>query len=287
MFYSTLVLLIVSILSGITLFGFFIYDYHCLRTSMADMGRMAQRIVDQQKTINQQQMQIHAFAEEIDTLEDKLVGLNRFEKKVRQLASLGPYEEGADHTGVGGATPESLDPKLGLKQDHDRLIKKIGRQIDRLEIDSSHVAGSLENLIGKLEKRNNFLAATPSIRPADGWISSPFGKRTSPFTGLRTFHSGLDIANQKGTPIVAPADGVVTFTGKKENMGNVVVIDHGHGIVTRYAHLSKALKKRGDKVKRGGLIAKMGNSGRSTGPHLHYEVRLNGVPVNPEKYILN
>jgi murein DD-endopeptidase MepM/ murein hydrolase activator NlpD len=118
-------------------------------------------------------------------------------------------------------------------------------------------------------------------------MTSRFGRRVSPFTGRKELHKGVDIANRKGTAVLATANGVVSYAGKKGTMGNILVIDHGHGIVTRYAHLSKALKKRGEKVKRGDIVAQMGNSGRSTGPHLHYEVHLNGVPVNPAKYILN
>jgi murein DD-endopeptidase MepM/ murein hydrolase activator NlpD len=100
-------------------------------------------------------------------------------------------------------------------------------------------------------------------------------------------HKGLDIAARKGTPILATADGIVTFAGKKGLLGKTIVIDHGHGMKTRYGHNHKLLKKRGDRVKRWEPIALMGSSGRSTGPHTHYEVHLNGVPVNPEKYILN
>jgi len=97
----------------------------------------------------------------------------------------------------------------------------------------------------------------------------------------------LDIANQKGTPIIATADGVVTFAGSKALFGRMIKIDHGYGMVTIYGHLQKLLKKCGDSVKRGDIIAQMGDSGRSTGSHLHYAVLLNGVPVNPKKYILN
>jgi murein DD-endopeptidase MepM/ murein hydrolase activator NlpD len=138
-----------------------------------------------------------------------------------------------------------------------------------------------------LEGQRNLLASTPAIRPTSGWTTSRFGRRVSPFTGRKELHKGVDIANREGTVILATANGVVSYAGKKGAMGNIMVIDHGHGIVTRYAHLSKSLKKRGEKVKRGDIIAQMGNSGRSTGPHLHYEVHLNGVPVNPAKYILN
>ena len=130
---------------------------------------------------------------------------------------------------------------------------------------------------------------TPAeIRPVKGgWISSRFGRRKSPFTGRPEMHSGYDIAAHKGTKIVATAGGTVSYTGKKRLMGKIVVIDHGNGIVTRYGHCSKILKKKGDSVKRGDVIALEGDTGRSTGPHVHYEVRLNGVAINPERFIFN
>jgi murein DD-endopeptidase MepM/ murein hydrolase activator NlpD len=131
------------------------------------------------------------------------------------------------------------------------------------------------------------VSSTPSIWPTKGWLSSGFGYRISPFTGLREFHKGLDISNREGTKVIATADGVVTFAGKNGLFGDMIKIDHGHGIMTRYGHLEKMLIKRGDVVKRGDVIGLMGNTGRSTGPHLHYEVFLNGLPVNPKKYILN
>lgn len=280
-------LLFVSFVCGMTLLGFFFYDYHTLRKSMGDVHQMAQKIIDQQTLIAQQRMQIQDFADQIDTLDEKLARLNQFEEQVRQLANLEPYENEERLSGVGGATPESLDARLELQQNHDRLLRDMHRQITDLETISVRTSGSLENLVNKLEKQSNLLASTPSIRPTEGWISSPFGKRSSPFTGRKEFHKGLDIANHKGTSILATANGVIIFAGQKRNMGNVLVIDHGHGIITRYAHLDEMLKKRGDKVKRGDIIGHMGSTGRSTGPHLHYEVRLNGVPVNPQKYILN
>jgi murein DD-endopeptidase MepM/ murein hydrolase activator NlpD len=146
---------------------------------------------------------------------------------------------------------------------------------------------SFEELIGKLEKKRNLLASTPSIRPVDGWITSSFGYRTSPFTGKKSFHAGLDISNKKGTEVISTANGKVSYAAPKAHFGNLIVIDHGYGRVTKYGHLQKILVKPGQTVKRGEVIALLGNTGKSTGPHVHYEVRINQVPVNPLKYILN
>ncbi|MCP4745390.1 MAG: M23 family metallopeptidase [Desulfobacteraceae bacterium] len=160
-------------------------------------------------------------------------------------------------------------------------------QVEQLDLAVHEKKVALSDLLETFEHQKNHLAHTPAIRPAKGWISSNFGYRRSPFTGKREFHKGLDIANKKGTVIVATADGVVSVVEKKGSFGLLLMIDHGFGITTRFAHIDKAVKAPGETVKRGELIAHMGNTGRSTGPHLHYEVRLNGVPVNPSKYIFN
>jgi len=137
-----------------------------------------------------------------------------------------------------------------------------------------------------LKERRSVLAATPSIWPVRGWVTSSFGMRISPFTGRSQFHHGLDISTRTGSNIRAPADGVVTFVGRSGGYGKILVINHGNGLVTRYGHLRSFAVKIGQKVKRDQVIAYVGNSGRSTGPHLHYEVMLAGVPTNPMYYIL-
>ena len=131
------------------------------------------------------------------------------------------------------------------------------------------------------------LARTPSIWPTKGWVSSRFGYRVSPFTKEKEFHSGLDIVTRNKAPIVSPADGIVASVSREYGYGNILTINHGNGLKSRYAHLTKSLVKKGQYVKRGEKIALVGSSGRSTGPHLHYEVYLKGVPVNPSRYILN
>ena len=123
--------------------------------------------------------------------------------------------------------------------------------------------------------------------PSRGWFSSRFGIRADPFTGRPTMHSGLDLASRYGAPVMATADGVVTYVGYQNGYGHIVSIDHGYGIQTRYAHNSKLYVQRGQKVRRYEVIAAVGNSGRSTGPHLHYEVRVRGVAVDPINYILD
>lgn len=282
-----LFVLTLATFSVVAFFGFVIYGYHGLRQSIVANGQMARTIMDQRDEITQQRLQIQSFADDINVLKDNLVTLNHFEEKIRVIANLDPGKGNGSLFGVGGATPDDLVSQLALTQRHEGLMREMHRQVNELNTATLHQEDNFGTLLNKLEGQRSLLASTPAIRPTSGWLSSRFGYRVSPFTGRKEFHKGVDIANHKGTAIMATANGVVTYVGKKGGMGNVVVIDHGHGMITRYAHLSQALKKRGETVKRGDIIAQMGSSGRSTGPHLHYEVRLNGVPVNPAKYILN
>ena len=272
---------------GVACVGIAFHDYQRLRRSLGTSNHIAQTIQEQREEIGQQRLQIQAFAHEINALKEKLVGLDQFEEKIRVIANLAPGQTDGNLFGVGGAAPEDLEPQLELTQRHEGLMREMHQQVDELASASQRQENSFGNLMDKLEGQRNLLASTPAIRPTGGWMTSRFGHRVSPFTGRKELHKGVDIANRKGTAILATANGIVSFAGKKGPMGNVVVIDHGHGMITRYAHLSEAMKKQGDTVKRGDIIAQMGNSGRSTGPHLHYEVHLNGVPVNPATYILN
>ena len=136
------------------------------------------------------------------------------------------------------------------------------------------------------EDQQALLASAPSIWPVRGWVTSDFSVRLDPYTGEKVMHEGLDVAAAVGTPVRAPADATVVFNGIEGGYGHVLVLDHGYGLKTRYGHLSRIDVKVGEKVKRGQLVAAVGNSGRSTGPHLHYEVRVNGVADNPRKFIL-
>ncbi len=267
--------------------GYGVIDYVSLRRSLSDKSSIERDLGLQTEEVVHQREQIQKFAIEINELKNNLLRLNQFEERIRIIANINQPDNHDGLFGVGGSAPEDLNPDIELSQRHQRLIKDMHRQVGQLDQATANQQDDFESLLGKLEAQKNLLAHTPAIRPVRGWQTSGFGYRHSPFTGKKEFHKGLDIANRKGTNIVATADGVLSFVGSKGNLGKVVVIDHGHGIVTRYAHLDKVVQQRGARVKRGEVIAQMGNSGRSTGPHLHYEVRLNGVPVNPTKYILN
>jgi murein DD-endopeptidase MepM/ murein hydrolase activator NlpD len=272
-------------LTGATGFGY--YQYRGLQKRVAELEVYQESTAYQRERIVLQNRQIQDFANKINTLSTKLSELFDFEKKVRIIANLDPPEDNEPLFGVGGSSPEALDTSLPLTDDHKELIRNMHQRVDNTELHAGLQKQSFEKLLKKLKAKRSLLASTPSIRPLDGWKTSGFGYRISPFTNGKEMHKGLDIAAPKGSPIIAPADGKVTYASRNGSYGNMMAIKHGYGIVTRYGHLSKILKKKGEKVVRGEVIALVGNTGRSTGPHLHYEVRLNGVPVNPEKYILN
>ena len=145
----------------------------------------------------------------------------------------------------------------------------------------------LQTVRTDVDTRNQLAAATPSIWPTHGWLSSTAGNRTDPFTGERDFHPGLDISADKGDSVYATADGTIVNASPAGNYGNLVIIDHGYGLETRYGHLSAFKVKQGQTVKRGDLIGLVGATGRATGAHLHYEVRANGRILNPLQLLLN
>lgn len=265
----------------------FAYDYYTLRQKSFSNRKLRTTISHQRQEIGTQRKQIQTFADEINRLKTRLAGLENSEKKIRIIANLEPSKEQEGLFGIGGSLPEDLDTQIDLSEKHDSLIREMHEQVKQLHVAIGSQDEAFSLLLKNLEDQQSFLACTPSIKPTEGWVTSKFGYRKSPFTGRREFHKGVDIACRKKTPIYATANGVITYVGRKGYLGKVIIIDHGYGIVTRYAHLYKALKKKGDKVRRGEKIALVGSSGRTTGPHLHYEVRLNGVPVNPQKYILN
>lgn len=275
------------IIAGLVGVGFFGYRHHRLLQSLPDHAKANEEIACQLTEIKDQRKQIQIFAKKIDSLKAHLVELNEFEKKIRIIANMENPDEEAGLFGIGGSKPEDLDTGLGLKEKHNSLLREMHGQVDLLSVAAGQQGKGFESLLQGLSEHQNLLASTPAITPTKGWITSGFGYRESPYTNKREFHKGIDIAASRGTPILATASGTIAFAGRKGPLGKLVTIDHGHGILTRFAHTHKILKKQGEKVKRGDVIALVGNTGRSTGPHVHYEVYVNGIPVNPKKYILD
>lgn len=220
------------------------------------------------------EQELRLLSGQVQALQNEMVVLANNDTKVRLMAKLAKPAENVP-VGVGG--PIETDP--------GEELSGIQGQIDAIRQSVDLRRESLEELQGALNDQRSLFAAKPVGKPAKGWITSGFGMRKSPFTGARKMHRGLDIAAPTGTPVLAPADGVVRRVGTASDYGKMVVIDHGYGYQTVYGHNSKVFVKVGQRVRRGDKISAVGNTGRSTGPHLHYEVHLNGAPVNPRKYL--
>jgi len=282
-----------AVLLGLS--SYLVYDYFRLKTGVLLIEQRDQELsgilASQREEIQAQRRQISDFSNDINTLKDRLLALNQFEKKIRVMADLDKRPDGGNLFGMGGPIPRTLDPKLALGEQRNSLMREMHSQVDQLTIAAVNQENSFKALATHIEKQQGLLASTPTIRPVDPdiehLVTSRFDYRMSPFTNAREFHKGYDISTREGTPIHATAAGIVTFAGDKGLLGKTLIIDHGHGITTTYGHCSRILKLQGEKVRRWDTIALVGNTGSSTGPHLHYEVALHGVPVNPEKYFLN
>jgi murein DD-endopeptidase MepM/ murein hydrolase activator NlpD len=187
---------------------------------------------------------------------------------------------------VGSAVPRAVAAPAARDAKGDR-VSLLRVEAERLGHVAAGQEASLGELIAQLEDKHHHLVSSPAIWPTKGWLTSRFGNRISPFTGLRQFHSGIDIAGEKGTPVIAPARGRVSFVGDKGPLGRAIVIEHGYGVRTHYGHNSEITVRVGQEVVRGQVIAKLGTTGRSTGPHLHYGVEVRGRAMNPLDYIFD
>lgn len=212
-----------------------------------------------------------SFEDGIRELQGKL---DSYEERTRKLAIVAGIEEFtvSNDTGVGGT---GFDLETGLEG-----LNAVDSELDRL-------TETLSTVEHRFAEQARWAASVPSVYPAEGLLTSGFGTRKDPLTGRRAMHQGVDISALRGKPVYATADGLVVRSGRLGHLGNAVYLSHGYGLTTRYGHMSKLAVESGQKVKRGDLIGYVGNTGRSTGYHLHYEVREEGRPVNPRAYMLD
>jgi murein DD-endopeptidase MepM/ murein hydrolase activator NlpD len=218
------------------------------------------------------------------SLSDTLTSISQRDARIRVLANLQPIDPQVQAAGIGGpAADVGLMGMTGTARRSAEIRVDLSALIRRANL----LASSFREAADSLAYHSARLAATPSIMPTQGWLSSAFSAmRAHPILHLSRPHEGIDVSAPMGSPIEAPAAGVVTSAGWEAGYGNKIVIEHGFGIVTKFAHASKLLVRTGQRVSRGQRIALVGNSGLATGPHLHYEVIVNGRPVNPLKYVL-
>ena len=258
---------------------------------------------------------IKSFSDKMEVIQVDLEKVNRFSRKLKLITSgenesekqlelsLGKplieadtpgerSDQASEYLGAPGSDSDSSFPIFKKNKIEYSFANPIAEAdlsflFEQTTNQTKMAERELTLLFEKIASQRDLLQATPSVRPAGGgWVSSGFGYRTDPFTGRRRLHKGLDFAAMTGTPVYAPANGIVSYAGREGGYGLIVSIDHGYGIVTRYAHNSRLNVKTGQRVKRWQKISEVGSTGRSSGPHLHYEVRVNGVPVDPENYIL-
>ncbi len=263
--------------------GWVINDYRKVKTQMPEL----QYLKKENKT---QKTHLISLTKKIEQVNQKMAKLQEFDYKLKVMANIAqPSGDQDQFLGVGGSdlTGFNSDYQLEAEAANKLLIQKMYKSLENLETEIAVSSISQVELSNFLKEQKSLLASTPSIKPTEGWLSSGFGYRISPFTNQREFHKGLDIATRIGTPVIAPADGLVVFIGREGHLGKTIAINHGYNIVTRYGHLSSFKVKKGEHVKRTQVIGEVGDSGRCTGPHLHYEVQLNSIPVNPLQYILN
>ena len=271
--------LIISVLISIGV-CWLVNDYKKIKVQIPQLDSL-------KKENSTQKIQLLALFKKINAINQKMAQLQEFDHKLRIMTNLNPADKQEQFLGLGGSDLNTLTLDSRLDEVDKKLILQTHKSLENLETEIAVTSRSQVELSNFLREQKSILACTPSIRPTTGWISSGFGYRMSPFTNQREFHKGLDIATRIGTPIVAPADGFVVFSGREGNFGRMIAINHGYNLLTRYGHLHKLGVSKGQFVKRGQVIGEVGNTGRCTGPHLHYEVLLNGVPVDPLRYILN
>ncbi len=275
---KTIVTVVASVTAvSVLAFAFFLYQAVNLNGHLRELTQLRQQVTDR-----------NVLAAKVSQLEGDLARVRDLDRNLRGMAGLDASDGQGPRPAQGGADISSQAAlQEALQRGPGHLADWVGRDLEALGNEIASRERSFREVKDLLEAKRAVLASTPTIWPVRGLVTSGYGYRVSPITGQREMHEGLDIAAPYGTPIMATADGVVSFVGPLGNFGNVVFISHGYGVATLYAHTSTIVVKEGQPVKRGQIIACIGTSGWATGPHVLYEVLVNGAPVDPLRYIVD
>jgi murein DD-endopeptidase MepM/ murein hydrolase activator NlpD len=254
--------------SSLCLSTFFSVQYFTSLSQTHELSKLRRENKDLQVANEQFSRSVESLRGQLRTVEDRT-------RKLAIIAGITTLDETAQG-GSGGLRNDELDAANPYRDD-----------VDKMSFRSHRIAKDLAVLEEKFVAQSHLLSSTPSIVPVRGILTDGFGTRSDPFTGERGAHNAVDISSAVGQPVRSPADGIVVKAEWANGYGNVIFVSHGYGYSTRYGHLSGFAAKPGQRVKRGDILGYVGSTGRSTGPHLHYEVRVNNNPVNPLEYILN
>lgn len=253
--------------------AFFLTDYFTMNVTRKKYKALVEENSMQKQTLAQ-------YQETINSLQTTINQFESYAKKLNVMAGLKSQETLEGEPGIGGfSNDQEISSPITSQDLKPENLEDIGQKADLIE-------KNLHTLTNFFEDQTLRLAATPTIFPTKGYLSSAYGWRDDPFTGKRTFHHGIDIATHYGNPIIATADGVVIMAQSDKIGGKTIKVKHMFGYTTVYCHLSKYLVKVGQKVKRGETIGLVGDTGKARGPHVHYEVHLNGKEKNPYYYLL-
>jgi murein DD-endopeptidase MepM/ murein hydrolase activator NlpD len=249
--------------------------------------------------------QTTAFSLTVEELRRRLLAIKEVNQKLRVMLGVETLKPEDYMNGQGGEeTPLTPQPPADAAMESNapapmtlpseerkvweqEMTTRLQQKISWLQDEAGTQERSLQQMTEAAKERWERWGATPSVWPVKGWVTSGFGPRVSPFTGQLAMHDGIDIGSQPNAPVRSPAAGTVMAVGFDAKMGNVVAIEHGYGIETQYGHMSKTLVKQGQRVKRGDVLGLVGSTGASTGPHLHYMVKVHSQAVNPQKFILD
>jgi murein DD-endopeptidase MepM/ murein hydrolase activator NlpD len=255
-------------------------------TDYVSMNVIRQRYKVLTRETAEQKVKIADYEKSIGELQARVTNFETLAKKLNVMAGLKSPEILKAPAGLGGGASESdaADPGASVAAGGPQALPQ--GSIQGLSQKAQSVESNLSSLVNFFESQSLRLATTPSVMPTAGWLNSPYGMRADPFTGRMQMHWGVDISTNTGNPIVATADGIVLQLLTDKYLGKHIIISHGNGITTLYGHMNGFAVRAGQKVKRGDVIGYIGQTGKAVGPHVHYEVRIDGKPVNPYNYIL-